>query len=700
MSACDHAWGGLATLGGQCPACLLSTALDDGVGGRGRPIPDLPHYAAFRFIAEGGTGEVWEAYDTKLGRLVALKVLRAATADSAAVERFLDGARAAANLKHAHIVTIHEVGQHEGLHYFSMELVTGGTLADRIEHFRADRTRAVEALATLANAVQFAHAHGVLHRDLKPANILLDEAQRPYVTDFGLALHVDRIGVTRDGVVAGTPQYMAPEQAEGRTRDLTVMTDVYGLGAILYHLLTGRPPFLGATSELVLEQVKRDAPISPRRLDPTIEPDLALLCLRCLEKDPAHRYPSAGELASTLRQFLGGEPIGRVGAVERALRRYRRQPLRTALIGMLLSFVLILIPSALSLTRGEEAQKRADIIADNQNGAQMFAYAVLGHLRALSDAVARAAAEPSLAAALEARDGAGLQNFCDAKLKQYDDPTEGLKLDFGSPFDMWFLADTTGMVVADSRMPMSDRRRKGLSPDYAWRDYFRGARALAAHGLASTYVSSAFKGEPDQRYKFAISTPVYSRDGKRTWLGVLVAAVPSQANLGSLTLKDTRSAAILVAPRGPERRYPRPEPPFVIIRHPAYAAYGQGVELDGPEFRLLAQRSEETSLRVERWGLPRRDVASSEDYRDPTAARYPAYAGSWLAGFAPVGNTGFVVVVQTRESDALKPIKQFGAELAKWIGIALSPGLVLVAFAALRARKRAQRRAMDMLDQR
>jgi len=256
---------------------------------------------------------------------------------------------------------------------------------------------------------------------------------------------------------------------------------------------------------------------------------------------------------------------------------------------------------------------------------------------------------------------------------------------------MWFLADTAGVVLADSRMPMNDRRRKGLSPDYAWRDYFRGARALAAQGLASTYVSPAFKSEPDSLYKFAISTPVYSGDGKRTWLGVLVAAVASQANLGSLILKDTRSAAILVAPRGRERRDPRPDPPFLILRHPAYASYGHAVEMDGPEFRRLAQESEQTSLRVERWGLPRRDVASSEDYRDPAAARFPAYAGSWLAGFAPVGNTGFVVVVQTRESDTLKPIRRFGGELAKWIAIALTPGLVLIAFTAFRSRKRRAR---------
>ncbi|MEO8905771.1 MAG: serine/threonine protein kinase [Polyangiaceae bacterium] len=688
MNACSHAWGGLATLGGQCPACLLSAALDDGVQDHERPVPEFPHYAAFRFIAEGGTGEVWEAFDTRLGRLVALKVLRSSAVDAAAVGRFLDGARAAANLKHAHIVAVHEVGQHAGLHYFSMDLVTGGTLADEIEHFRADRRCAVEALVTLADALQFAHDHGVLHRDLKPANILLDEDRRPYLTDFGLALHVDRVGVTLQGVVAGTPQYMAPEQAEGRTRDLTVATDVYGLGVILYHLLTGRPPFLGATNQSVLEQVKRDAPVSPRRLDPMIERDLALLCLRCLEKEPAHRYRSAGELASTLRQFLAGQPIGRVGAVERALRFYRRNPFLTALLGTLLSFVLILTPSALSLAHGEEAQKRADIVADNQNGAQMFAYAVLGHLRALSDAVARSAAEPSLAAALESRDGARLQNFCEAKLKQYDDPTEGLKLAQSSPFDMWFLADAKGVVLADSRMPMTDRARLGLSPDYAWRDYFRGAQALAARGLASTYVSPAFKSEPDHLYKFAISTPVYSSDGKRTWLGVLVAAVASQANLGSLILKDTRSAAVLVAPRGQERTDAPPELPFLILRHPAYSEYGHAVEMDGPEFRLLAQKSEQASLRVERWGLPRRDLASNEDYRDPAAARFPAYAGSWLAGFAPVGNTGFVVVVQTRESDALKPIKHFGAELAKWIGIALSPGLVLVAFATLRARKR------------
>ncbi|HSU40119.1 MAG TPA: hypothetical protein VLJ38_11135, partial [Polyangiaceae bacterium] len=452
-------------------------------------------------------------------------------------------------------------------------------------------------------------------------------------------------------------------------------------------LLTGRPPFEGESSHAILEQVKHEPVPDPRKYDRSIERDLAGLCLRCLEKEPEHRYRSAGELADTLRRFLDGEPVGRVSAFERALRWRRRNPLLAAVATMLLAFLLIMTPSALSLMRGEEAHKRAEIVADNQNAAQLFAYAVLGHLRALSDAVARAAAEEPLARGLERGDAPALQQFVDAKLAEYEDAAQGLKLDDNSPFDMWCLLDNEGTLVADSRLSVVARRQKNVATDYEWRDYFIGARELASRGSIATYVSPAFKSENDDRHKFAISTPVYSRDRSHRPLGVLVAAVAAQANLGSLILKDTHAVAVLVAPHGRERHDPQPKPSFLILRHPAYSRYGEAVPTDGPELRRLASVQPATLLGRERWGLPRRDLAANRDYRDPVAERYSAYVGHWIAAFAPVGNTGFVVVVQTLETDALKPIRTFGVGLAKAGGLSLSPGLLLLAAGVARSRR-------------
>jgi serine/threonine protein kinase len=213
-------------------------------------------------------------------------------------------------LNHASIVPIHEIGEHDGYCYFSMNLLEGGQLDEVVRQGKLPIRRAVELLARLARGVHYAHEHGILHRDIKPGNILLDAEGEAHLTDFGLArwLETDS-NVTRTTEVLGTPSYIAPEQARGTNSEFTSATDVYGLGAVLYHLLTGNPPFVGATTFETIRLVLETEPRRPRLLNPKVDPDLSTICLKCLEKDPGRRYPSALALADDLERWLRDEPI-------------------------------------------------------------------------------------------------------------------------------------------------------------------------------------------------------------------------------------------------------------------------------------------------------------------------------------------------------------------------------------------------------
>jgi hypothetical protein len=292
--------------------------------------PVLPGYEILGELGRGGMGIVYKARCLRLNRLVALKVVRA---DSAAAltqhSRFLVEGEVLARLQHPNVVQIYDIGFYQGQRYCALELVAGGSLAARLDGQPLPVREAAQLVASLAQAVYAAHAQHIIHRDLKPANVLLTTDGVPKVTDFGLAKMVDvDLKLTQTGGVFGTPAYMAPEQALGQTAHIGPHTDIHALGVILYEALTGRPPFLGATCQEVLQQVSWHEPVPPRQLQPQVPRDLETICLRCLQKEPRNRYASARELADDLQRFLNGEPIRArpVGGAERLGRWCRRNP--------------------------------------------------------------------------------------------------------------------------------------------------------------------------------------------------------------------------------------------------------------------------------------------------------------------------------------------------------------------------------------
>src|SRR5881394_546591 len=352
-------------LEGLCERCLAQAAFGLAPEDAVRPGSIL-HFADYELLQEigrGGMGVVYKARQISLNRIVAVKMLLCGRFSSNEfVERFIDEAKAVASLHHRHIVAIYEVGHLDGQHYFSMEYVEGKNLSELARDGSLSARRAAGYVKIIADAVHYAHQQGLLHRDLKPSNILIDTADQPRITDFGLARQIKSDGErTTPGQVLGSPNYLAPEQAAGRHQDVGVPSDVYALGATLYYLIMGRPPFLGETVQATLAQVLHSEPISLRFLKPGVPRDLETICLKCLEKNPLRRYPEALALADDLDRFLNHKPVRArpISRPEKIWRWCRRKPALATAVLLLISLAVGSTVAAVKISAARLLAERA-----------------------------------------------------------------------------------------------------------------------------------------------------------------------------------------------------------------------------------------------------------------------------------------------------------------------------------------------------
>ena len=357
---------------GDLPTLVLhnrpsqETVLDSPIG------KDFGEYELLGEIARGGMGVVYQARQKRLNRIVALKVIQSGQlADSQEVRRFQAEAESAASLQHRGIVPIYEVGAFAGRAFYSMGFIEGRSLGEAIQEGPLDAQLAARLVAEVAEAVAYAHAHGIVHRDLKPGNILLDAAGQPHVTDFGLAKRQNfDSNLTTVGQVIGTPSFMSPEQALANHDLVGPLSDVYSLGAVLYCLLTGRPPFRAANAIDTCSQVVHQEPVSPRKLNSTVDRDLETICLKCLQKEPSARYASAAALKLDLERFLNLEPIEArpIGIAPRLWRWSRRNPFVTALGTLLALFALsVSIAGPIVAVQQTRLRQQADVLVKEKD---------------------------------------------------------------------------------------------------------------------------------------------------------------------------------------------------------------------------------------------------------------------------------------------------------------------------------------------
>ena len=611
------------------------------------PLPDdhLPvfgdDYEVIEEIGRGGMGIVYKAHQKSLKKTVAIKtIVEGQFATESEVERIYKEARRAARLRHPNTVAVHQVAEHAGQHFFVMEYIEGKNLADLLRDGPVDSPQAAQYVKTVAAAIHYAHQRQILHSDLKPANILLDEQGEPHVTDFGLARRLGKDAkYLPTSAVAGTASYMAPEQVTGE--ELTTATDVYGLGAVLYALLAGRSPFRAKTVKGVLRLVREEPPTPPREWNPKVDKDLEVICLKCLSKEKNERYGSADALATDLARYQSGEettarPWNRR---ERIMGWRRRNPVVTGLAAALVMVAALTVVMSLLVARARKDAQLDEALRSNTFAARDVSKTALLQLQDLGDAAEVASADSRLVDLLAREDRNGLQRY----LEQVCGERPG---DFAS----CFVLDAEGLMLARARpgQPADDDLTR---ESFEWRDYFHGAKTHSGLGSRrQIHISSVYRGRSDDLYKFAISAPIL--DSNNGFLGVIATSVTTDATMGLVDLDDPRREVALVAPKDVDSAQldggAKPVE-YVVLFHPAYGHGAAAVEFpDSNQILSDLERAHAEELHNPALRLPPQD-----DYFDPVQSPLREYQGRWIAGFAPVGHTGFAVIVQQRFEEAL-----------------------------------------------
>jgi serine/threonine-protein kinase len=649
-----------------CLACLAAAA-------KSTTLPPRPdRYEAVRELGVGGMGVVSLVREIASERQVALKTLRAgAAATQVDLIRFRNEAETLIRLDHPNIVRIYDAsGLAESPPFFTMAYVKDGSLAEPAnrERFR-DPVHAANLMIIVARAVQFAHEHGVLHRDLKPANILLGPKGNPLVSDFGVAKLLDRDGTTQAGAMVGTLEYMSPEQVAGRPDASTIQADVYGLGAILYWLFAERPPFANGSAPELAHRITTDDPTPPRRFVPSLDRDLETVCLHALHKDPRQRYRSAGEFAEDLGRAIDHHPIiaRRISTAGRLRRWVAREPALAAMISASLLFVLFLTVTAVVVAVAQEEELRRGALDTNAFAAKGQAAAVLYKLREYGDAIERAAADPAIQALAES-------------------PTAI----YPAPALERHARDLTSVLALglDGRA-----RARWPTPDSSWfdhavpiRDYFDGAMRFAELGRRNAYVARSFRSRSEGTFRFALSAPIFDRAGKP--VGVAVANLATSSALGTSDARPSDQGERLTVLLGPRQRdLPDPAPQVPDLMFLVHPNLRRGEERTmSPEYTapLHAAFTPTFSLdeQFREISVPAHRVP---DYVDPILG------GHWLTAFAPVGGTGYIMLVQSRVDDAVRPSRTLVRRFAFGFAVATVGVFAMLGGIVLRTRSRKKR---------
>lgn len=635
-------------------------------------------YELLHEVARGGMGVVYRARQVGLDRVVALKmILGGRLADDTQIRRFQVEAMAAGQLSHPNIVAIYDVGHVDDQHYFSMEFIEGKSLAEMVRERPLPPGEAARYVRITAEAIDYAHGRDILHRDLKPSNVIVDANDQPRITDFGLAKRLDEDSdLTASGFAVGTPSYMPPEQAAGLHDQMDRASDVYSLGAILYELVTGRPPFKAANVLDTLLQVRENEVVPPRLLNPKVPRDLDTIIRKCLAKDQKHRYQTAGELADDLGRFQEGMAIHaqRIGPIGRVTRWARRHPWGAAWMGIIMLTLLFSALAATSTARRMSAKRLEAVEASNRYAVRNIVNTVMRRLEHNAPRLVQIAADEDLALLCESGRQDELQQYVE-QLHQELIHSTGAEQVIAIPgraeeplrLANLFVLDAQGTALA--RSPNSDQWATYVGKSWAKRDYYLGARQLPP---GKAYVSKAYKSNTDGKVKFALSAPVYLQEAAEPKLvGILITTVETDRNLGLAEINDDLHHVVL-AGRCDESSFTSQEQQagqLRILVHPSYDRPGeQAHPLNDPRLTALGNSSGPTD-----------QVISLRDYRDPVGEEDENYQGPMLVSCAAIDGTPFLVLVQEHYDEAVGADGALAWELTLWAAGAFVLAVVLLA---------------------